>query len=110
MGCDGAHSFVRKHAGIDFPGTTYDKLSRIGHVTLSESMSASETGELELPGLERLRLGFTRTPRGTFSFMSFKPGVHTVATVEEGQSSVDLSMPLLGDASTRLASKLLVRS
>jgi FAD binding domain/Aromatic-ring hydroxylase, C-terminal len=49
---------------------------------------------LELPGLERLRPGFTRTPRGTFSFMSFKPGVHTVAAVEESQSSVDLSVPM----------------
>jgi 2-polyprenyl-6-methoxyphenol hydroxylase-like FAD-dependent oxidoreductase len=34
VGCDGARSFVRHHAGIGFPGITSDETSRIGRVVL----------------------------------------------------------------------------
>lgn len=94
VGCDGAHSLVRKQAGIDFPGVTYDKVSRIGHVALPSSMIVPETGELELPGVGRLRPGHNRTEHGVFSFMSLKPGVHVVAAVEKEEPPVDLSAPM----------------
>ncbi|HYP19026.1 MAG TPA: FAD-dependent monooxygenase [Chloroflexia bacterium] len=94
VGCDGAHSLVRKRAGIDFPGTTYEQVSRTGNVTLPASMIVPETGELELPGVGRLQPALNRAAHGTFIFMSFKPGVHVVATVERGQSSANLSVPM----------------
>jgi 2-polyprenyl-6-methoxyphenol hydroxylase-like FAD-dependent oxidoreductase len=94
VGCDGAHSFVRKQAGIDFPGTTYDEVSRTGNVTLPASMIVPETGELELPGVGRLQAGLNRTEHGAFAFMPFKPGVYVVAVIEKGQSSADLSVPI----------------
>ena len=34
VGCDGAHSLVRKHAGIGFPGFTSDEIARIARVTI----------------------------------------------------------------------------
>src|SRR5215469_16600236 len=34
VGCDGAHSLVRKRAGIGFPGVTSSEISRIGRVFL----------------------------------------------------------------------------
>lgn len=34
VGCDGAHSLVRKQAGIGFPGVTSTEISRIGRVFL----------------------------------------------------------------------------
>lgn len=34
VGCDGARSFVRKHAGIGFPGFTSDEIAYIARVTI----------------------------------------------------------------------------
>ena len=39
MGCDGAHSLVRKQAGIGFPGVTSSETGRIGRVFLPRSRS-----------------------------------------------------------------------
>jgi 2-polyprenyl-6-methoxyphenol hydroxylase-like FAD-dependent oxidoreductase len=94
VGCDGDHSFVRKRAGIDFPGTTYEQVSRTGNVTVPASMIVPETGELEVPGVGRLQPALNRAAHGVFICMSFKPGVHVVATVEKGQASADVSVPM----------------
>ncbi len=37
IGCDGAHSFVREHSGIEFPGITSNEISRMARVTLAAS-------------------------------------------------------------------------
>ena len=37
VGCDGAHSLVRKQAGIDFPGYTSNTIVRIARVTIPPS-------------------------------------------------------------------------
>lgn len=37
VGCDGAHSLVRKQAGIAFPGFTSDRIARIARVTIPPS-------------------------------------------------------------------------
>jgi 2-polyprenyl-6-methoxyphenol hydroxylase-like FAD-dependent oxidoreductase len=69
VGCDGAHSVVRKQAGIAFPGaTTANTVSRLAHVSL-ESLQVRETGELDVPGFGRIRPGFTRTEHGVFTFV-----------------------------------------
>ena len=67
-GCDGAHSPVRKLAGIGFPGYTTPEVSRIGRVTLPDAVILPGSGEADVPGLGRVRLTQQqRTPRGMYS-------------------------------------------
>jgi 2-polyprenyl-6-methoxyphenol hydroxylase-like FAD-dependent oxidoreductase len=67
-GCDGAHSPVRKLAGIGFPGYTTPEVSRIGRVTLPDAVILPGSGEAEVPGLGRVRITQQqRTPRGMYS-------------------------------------------
>ena len=68
VGCDGAHSQVRKQAGIGFPGFTAPEVSLIGRVTLPDAVLLAGSGEAELPGLGRIQLTQqVRTPRGMYS-------------------------------------------
>ena len=68
VGCDGAHSQVRKLAGIGFPGFTAPEVSLIGRVTLPEAVIGARPGEIELPGLGRIALTQQhRTPQGMYS-------------------------------------------
>jgi 2-polyprenyl-6-methoxyphenol hydroxylase-like FAD-dependent oxidoreductase len=81
-GCDGAHSPVRKLAGIGFPGYTTPEVSRIGRVTLPDAVILPGSGEAELPGLGRIRLTQQqRTPRGMYSIA---PLTSLDATAAEG--------------------------
>jgi 2-polyprenyl-6-methoxyphenol hydroxylase-like FAD-dependent oxidoreductase len=91
VGCDGAHSRVRKQAGIGFPGVTSGEISRIGRVTLPAELIVPETGEVDVPGYGRLRpTTRTRTPRGAFSIAPLamldkaaESGVYIVSTSEQ---------------------------
>jgi 2-polyprenyl-6-methoxyphenol hydroxylase-like FAD-dependent oxidoreductase len=95
IGCDGAHSLVRKLSGIAFPGTSeLDALTRLGHVNLPTANVDPESGEVAVPGLGHLQPGWTRTAAGMFAFGSFQPGIFVVATVEWGQSSFDRDTPM----------------
>jgi 2-polyprenyl-6-methoxyphenol hydroxylase-like FAD-dependent oxidoreductase len=71
VGCDGAHSQVRKQAGIGFPGYTSAEISRIGRVRLPTAVLVPGTNDVELSGLGRVQLTQQqRTPRGMFSIAS----------------------------------------
>jgi 2-polyprenyl-6-methoxyphenol hydroxylase-like FAD-dependent oxidoreductase len=71
VGCDGAHSQVRKQAGIGFPGYTSREVSRIGRVRLPTAVLLPGTNDVELSGLGRVQLTQQqRTPRGMFSIAS----------------------------------------
>ncbi len=59
VGCDGAHSRVRDMAGIPFPGTTYPEVQRLAVVTVPESVTVLENGDLDVPISPLSR----RTPR-----------------------------------------------
>jgi 2-polyprenyl-6-methoxyphenol hydroxylase-like FAD-dependent oxidoreductase len=89
VGCDGGHSLVRKHADVEFLGSSSDRLvSTSAHVVLPPAV-LRDTGELALPGLDPLPpLTFHRTPRGVFVFASFQPGVHLVTSMEWDRPSV----------------------
>jgi 2-polyprenyl-6-methoxyphenol hydroxylase-like FAD-dependent oxidoreductase len=68
VGCDGAHSLVRKQAGIGFPGITSSDLSRIGRVRLPDELIVPGTGEIDVPGFGRLTpMRRYSTPRGGYS-------------------------------------------
>jgi 2-polyprenyl-6-methoxyphenol hydroxylase-like FAD-dependent oxidoreductase len=68
VGCDGAHSQVRKQAGIGFPGVTSPEVSRIGRVFLP-AVKITASGEAEVPGIGRVPVMATQqTPNGAYSF------------------------------------------
>ena len=74
VGCDGAHSRVRDMAGIGFPGTTYPEVNRLGPVHHARfGDPAATTATIDVPGLGRLRAGFTRTDRGVFAIRVATP-------------------------------------
>ncbi len=95
VGCDGAHSLVRRQAGIGFPGVTSAETSRIGRVFLPtvEIRPGGETAEV--PGVGRVRLIMTTlTPHGAYSLAPLtaldktaRPGMFIVFTREDDSSS-----------------------
>jgi 2-polyprenyl-6-methoxyphenol hydroxylase-like FAD-dependent oxidoreductase len=84
VAADGGRSTVRKAGGIDFAGETETRVvNRIGQVSIGAPVAVPGTGELDVPGLGRLRpQTFTRTERGLFSYGTFQPGVYRVAVTE----------------------------
>ncbi|MGB6458222.1 MAG: FAD-dependent monooxygenase [Streptosporangiaceae bacterium] len=100
-GCDGAHSQVRKGAGIDFPGVTTDTIARIGRVRVPADLIVAGTGELDVPGAGRLRIMQpVRTPHGSYAIgpqasvdTASPRDVYIVSTQEE-QPGTDLTAPM----------------
>jgi 2-polyprenyl-6-methoxyphenol hydroxylase-like FAD-dependent oxidoreductase len=94
VGCDGAHSMVRKAAGIGFPGVSDDGVvSRSAHVVLPRRALTPLTGRLRGPGGPYRPYLFNRTPHGVFSFARFGRGPHLLTTLEWG-ASVDETAPM----------------
>ena len=94
VGCDGAHSKVRDTAGISFPGTTYPEVNRLAQVTLPDSVTRLDNGDLDVPGLGRIRAGFTRTDRGVFAFGSLTHGGLLMQTTEDEPAEVSDDAPM----------------
>jgi 2-polyprenyl-6-methoxyphenol hydroxylase-like FAD-dependent oxidoreductase len=94
VGCDGAHGAIRDLAAIPFPGTTYPEVNRLGQVTVPDSVTHLDNGDLDVPGLGRIRAGFTRTNRGVFGFGSLASGVLLLQTTEDEASDVDDDAPM----------------
>ncbi|MGC1285183.1 MAG: FAD-dependent monooxygenase, partial [Streptosporangiaceae bacterium] len=94
VGCDGAHSLVRKQAGIGFPGVTSSETSRIGRVFLPTVKIAPGGQTAEVPGVGLVRLTLTtQTPRGAYSLAPLtsldkaaRPGMFIVYTREDDPS------------------------
>jgi 2-polyprenyl-6-methoxyphenol hydroxylase-like FAD-dependent oxidoreductase len=93
VGCDGAHSHVREATGIPFPGTTYPEINRLGQVTVPDALTLLGNGDLDVPGLGRIRAGVTRTDRGVFAFGSLSNGMLLVQTTED-DPDVDDDVPM----------------
>jgi 2-polyprenyl-6-methoxyphenol hydroxylase-like FAD-dependent oxidoreductase len=101
VGCDGAHSVVRKLAGISFPGVTSGAVMRLGRVTLPTATIVPGTTEIDVPGAGRLRLTEqVRTPRGGYSLAALAsldataaPDTFIVSTREQ-VAGVDLDEPM----------------
>jgi 2-polyprenyl-6-methoxyphenol hydroxylase-like FAD-dependent oxidoreductase len=98
IGADGGRSSVRRHCGIGFPGIT-DRgfVGRSGQVGIGAPIAVPGSGELDVPGMGRLRPStFTRTERGLFAFGMFQPGLYRVSVFEWTPSSLSDSdeMPL----------------
>ena len=97
VGCDGAHSLVRKQAGIGFPGVTSSEISRIGRVFLPTVRITPDGGHAEVPGVGRVPLMITtQTARGGYSLAPLTsldktaaPGVFIFYTREDDSSAPD---------------------
>ena len=94
VGCDGAHSRVRDSAGIPFPGITYPEVNRLGQATVPDSVTRPDNGDLDVPGVGRVRRGFTRTDRGVFAFGRLASGVLMIQTTEDEAAEPDDDTPM----------------
>ncbi len=94
VGCDGAHSRVRVAAGIPFPGITYPEVNRLGQATVPGSVTRPDDGDLDVPGVGRVRRGFTRTDRGVFAFGRLASGILMIQTTEDEAAEPDDDAPM----------------
>jgi 2-polyprenyl-6-methoxyphenol hydroxylase-like FAD-dependent oxidoreductase len=68
VGCDGAHSIVRKTAGIGFPGFTSDRIARIARVRIPADRIRLAADGVDIDGLGHVAtMRPNRMPGGTFS-------------------------------------------
>ncbi|AVT39919.1 FAD-dependent monooxygenase [Plantactinospora sp. BB1] len=95
VGCDGARSRVRDWAGIPFPGTVYPEVNRLAQVTLPDAVTVLGNGDLEVPGSDTVRAGFTRTDHGLLGVGS-SPESRAVSlyTVEDESTEYDDDLPM----------------
>lgn len=103
VGADGGHSFVRKAAGIGFPGSSSNTVGRLAHVHLPEQFRGADGG-LDIPGFGRLSLGHTRLDRGGVIYAEFEPGRALFGTLEVGPLEAESPMSLaeLRDSARRV--------
>ena len=94
VGCDGASSRVRDLAGIPFPGITYPEVQRLAVVTVPESVTLLENGDIDVAGVGRISFGFTRTERGEFALGSTNPELMGLFTSEEEATDYDDDEPM----------------
>jgi 2-polyprenyl-6-methoxyphenol hydroxylase-like FAD-dependent oxidoreductase len=94
VGCDGLRSPVRDLVGISFPGTTYPEVQRLAAVTVPESVTVLENGDLDVAGVGRISFGFTRTERGEFAVGSTDPTLLGLFTNEEESAEYDDDEPM----------------
>jgi 2-polyprenyl-6-methoxyphenol hydroxylase-like FAD-dependent oxidoreductase len=94
VGCDGASSWVRDFAGIPFPGITYPEVQRLALVTVPESVTLFEGGDIDVAGVGRISFGFTRTERGEFALGSTNPELMGLYTSEEESTEYDDNEPM----------------
>ncbi len=102
VGCDGAHSPVRKLTGIGFPGLTSDNVARIGRVLVPAGLIVNATRELDVPGAGRLpMMRPVRNARGMYTLgplasvdKTAPPNAYIVSTHEE-EPAADLTAPMM---------------
>jgi 2-polyprenyl-6-methoxyphenol hydroxylase-like FAD-dependent oxidoreductase len=106
VGCDGASGRVRDMAGIPFPGTTYPEVQRLALVTVPESVTVLDNGDIDVAGVGRISFGFTRTEHGEFALGSTNPALMGLYTSEEESVEYDDAEPMtlteLGDSIRRV--------
>lgn len=106
VGCDGGKSLVRREAGIDFPGTRSDLVSRIAHVSLPAELLNAEG--LNVPGYGMLRPGHNHTSNGVCTFANLGPQGPMIGTLEWGKpKDVDAGSPVTLDEISASVSRVL---
>ncbi|WP_210604180.1 FAD-dependent monooxygenase [Brevibacterium oceani] len=84
IGCDGAHSDVRRLAGIGFPGVTDDDvISRSADVVIAGTSVSSGQVTVDVPGVGPLGLySWNRTQRGAWSMLPKGDGIILASAME----------------------------
>ncbi|MCF6469518.1 FAD-dependent oxidoreductase [Nonomuraea sp. MG754425] len=106
VGCDGAHSVVRKASGIGFPGShAADVVSRTAHVAIPGAVTRQV--ELDIPEVGTFVLyTWHRTERGAYAIMPAGPDVFTVAAMEWERAAPGDDVPMtigeLGESLSRV--------
>jgi 2-polyprenyl-6-methoxyphenol hydroxylase-like FAD-dependent oxidoreductase len=89
VGCDGAHSAIRKASGIGFPGSTSDDVvfRRAQAILPASSLSAITGSAAAVPDAAGAQgpLGYFRLERGTIALVNIMPGHYIVAVFEWDQ-------------------------
>lgn len=94
VGCDGVHSPVRDLAGIEFPGVTHPEVNRLGTFARPDSVELLDDGDYEVPGLGRIRSGYTQTASGVFAIASYGSDDLGVYTSEEEDRDYEHAGPM----------------
>jgi len=94
VGCDGARSRVRDLAKIPFPGITYPEVNRLASVTVPESVTVLENGDIDVAGVGTIGFGFKQTERGTFALGSTDRGRMGLFTSEDECGGYDDDEPM----------------
>lgn len=94
VGCDGGRSPIREMAGIAFSGRTYPEVNRLCQVTVPESVTRYDNGDIEVPGVGRIRTGFTRTEHGAFGYGSLTPEMLMFSTTEDESTDIADDEPM----------------
>ena len=84
VGCDGAHSDVRRLAGIDFPGVTDDQvISRSADVVITGTSVSPGQVAVDIPGVGQLGLySWNRNQRGAWSMLPKGDGIILISAME----------------------------
>ena len=85
---------MRDLAGIPFPGTTYPEVQRLAQVTVPESVTVLDNGDIDVAGVGRIPFGFTRTERGEFALGSTDPALMGLFTSEDEVADYDDDEPM----------------
>ena len=94
VGCDGSNSRVRDLAEIPFPGITYPEIQRLAQVTVPDSVTLLENGDIDVAGVGRISFGFTRTEHGEFALGSTNPAHMGLFTSEDESADYDDDEPM----------------
>jgi 2-polyprenyl-6-methoxyphenol hydroxylase-like FAD-dependent oxidoreductase len=96
VGADGAHSPVRKAAGIGFPGITHDRTTnRHAHAAVPAEWLDPATGGLNVPGFGTVWPFLpVRTDHGGFSYAPLPGRPPLIATTEWDEPETDAPMTL----------------
>jgi 2-polyprenyl-6-methoxyphenol hydroxylase-like FAD-dependent oxidoreductase len=94
VGCDGGYSPIREMAGIPFPGITYPEVNRLAQVTMPESVTGLENGDIEVAGIGKIAFGFTPTERGIFGLGSTNRALMGLFTSEDETADYNDDEPM----------------
>jgi 2-polyprenyl-6-methoxyphenol hydroxylase-like FAD-dependent oxidoreductase len=94
VGCDGASSRIRKIANVPFTGTTYPEVNRLAQVTVPDSVTVLENGDIAVAGQGTIAFGFKQTDRGSFALGSTSRGVMGLFTSVDERTEYDDDEPM----------------
>lgn len=81
VGCDGAHSAVRKHLGIAFSGVTDSSISRLARISIAPGAAVRDRQGIDIRGVGRLALFRPNfTPRGSVTITPMRALDRTAPT------------------------------